>query len=314
MKTNMNRAVNWYTLALGAFFTIAVLGSYSGKEEKENKTEKETVPTNAIPQVIEPVDLDKTFDFAGENLPMQSFDVRERLDNELTLNTYRHGNTLLNMKKSYRYFPIIEAILREEGMPDDLKFIAVAESDLSNATSPAGAKGFWQFMTTTGRYYGLEINSEVDERYHLEKATRAACKYLQDYYKRFGSWSLAAAAYNMGGTRLSRELNAQKATTFYDLNLNQETMRYLFRLVAMKELMKDPRKFGFYLEASDGYPALNDYREVEVNTAIEDLSVFAEELQISYRDLKVFNPWLISTKLTNSSRKKYLIRIPNKKF
>lgn len=308
----MNRALHWYTLALGAFFTIAVLGSYSGKEEKENKPEAATVPTNAIPQVIEPVDLDRAFDFAGESLPMESFDVKERLDNELIVNTYRHGNTLLNMKKSYRYFPVIEAILKAQEMPDDLKFIAVAESDLSNATSPAGAKGFWQFMTSTGRYYGLEINSEVDERYHLEKATVAACKYLQDYYKRFGSWSLAAAAYNMGGTRLSRELKAQKANTFYDLNLNQETMRYLFRLVAMKELMKDPQKFGFYLDAADGYPELKDYREVEVSTTIEDLGVFAEEHQISYRDLKVFNPWLISTRLSNSSGKKYVVRIPNR--
>lgn len=311
----MNRAVNWYTLALGAFFTIAVLGSYSGKEEKETIEKNETtVQTNAIPQVIEPVDLDKPFDFAGEQLPMNHFDVRERLDNELTINTYRHGNTLLNIKKSYRYFPVIEAILAKHELPDDLKYIAVAESDLRNATSPAGAKGFWQFMTSTGRYYGLEINSEVDERYHLEKATEAACKYLKDYYKRFGSWSLAAAAYNMGGTRLSKELKLQKASTFYDLNLNQETMRYLFRLVAMKELMKDPRKFGFYLEPGDGYPELNDFREIEVNGAIEDLGAFAEEHQTSYREIKIFNPWLISSRLTNGARKKYLIRIPNSKF
>lgn len=307
----MNRAVNWYTLALGAFFTIAVLGSYSGKEEQEAVTTETTVRTDAIPQVIEPVDLDKSFDFAGEVLPMQSFDVRERLDNELTINTYRHGNTLLNLKKSYRYFPVIEAILQENGMPSDLKYIAVAESDLANATSPAGAKGFWQFMTSTGRYYGLEINSEVDERYHLEKATEAACKYLQDYYKRFGSWSLAAAAYNMGGTRLAKELKAQHAETFYDLNLNQETMRYLFRLVAMKELMKDPRKFGFYLEPSDGYVELNDFREVEVKGPIPNLGDFAVEHGISYRELKIFNPWLIASNLTNSARKTYRVRIPN---
>lgn len=311
----MNRAVKWYTLALGAFFTIAVLGSYAGEEEKEaNNKAETTVQTNAIPQVIEPVDLDKPFDFAGEPLPMKSFDVRERLDNELTINTYRHGNTLLNIKKSYRYFPVIEAILKEHGLPEDLKYIAVAESDLSNATSPAGAKGFWQFMSSTGRYYGLEINSEVDERYHLEKATEAACKYLKDYYERFGSWSLAAAAYNMGGTRLSKELKIQNATTFYDLNLNQETMRYLFRLVAMKELMKDPRKFGFYLEPSDGYPELNDYRAIEVNGAIENLGDFAAEHQTSYREIKIYNPWLISSKLTNSARKTYLIKIPNSKL
>lgn len=308
----MNNAVNWYTLALGAFFTVAVLGSYSNSGEKATTaiTNENNTGRTTIPQVIEPVDLDKPFDFAGEALPMHYFDVRERLDNELTINTYRHGNTLLNIKKSYRYFPVIERILAENNLPEDLKYVAVAESDLSNATSPAGAKGFWQFMSSTGRYYGLEINSEVDERYHLEKATEAACKYLKDYYKRFGSWSLAAAAYNMGGTRLSKELKAQNADTFYELNLNQETMRYLFRLVALKELLKDPRKFGFYVEQSDGYPELNHFREVVVDAPVGDLGSFCSEHQVSYRDLKIYNPWLISSKLTNSARKKYIIRIP----
>lgn len=309
----MSRAVNWYTLAMGAFFTVAVFASYSRQDDKDSETTQETAKTESIPQVIEPVDLDQPFDFAGELLPMDNPDVRERLDNELTLNTYRHGSTLLNLKKSYRYFPLIERILAEHNMPEDLKYVAVAESDLSNATSPAGAKGFWQFMTETGRYYGLEINSEVDERFHVEKATHAACKYLQDYYKRFGSWSLAAAAYNMGGTRLSKELKEQRATTFYDLNLNQETMRYLFRLVALKELMKEPRKFGFYLDKNDGYEEMNDYRELEINTSIANLGDFAQEQNISYRALKLFNPWLISTQLSNSSKKTYVLKIPNGK-
>lgn len=305
----MKKAINWYTLAMGAFFTVAILGSYSTQEEAKTETEAKSALTT-IPQVIEPVNLDKPFDFAGEALPMNSFDVKERLDRELTINTYRHGNTLLNIKKSYRYFPVIEAILAEQGLPEDLKYIAVAESDLSNATSPAGAKGFWQFMTNTGRYYGLEINKEVDERYHLEKATYAACEYLKDYYKRFGSWSLAAAGYNMGGTRLSRELESQRATSFYELNLNQETMRYLFRLVALKELMKNPRQFGFYMDAQDGYPQLKDFEEVEVKGTIENLGSFAEKHHVSYRDIKIYNPWLISSRLTNSSKKTYTIRIP----
>lgn len=308
----MKNAVNWYTLAVGAFFTVAVLGSYSRQNEAPEVT-TETTKTNAIPQVIEPVDLDKPFDFAGERLPMELPDVQERLDRELTINTYRHGNTLLNIKKSYRYFPVIEKILAEYGLPDDLKFVAVAESDLSNATSPAGAKGFWQFMSATGKHYGLEINSEVDERYHLEKATHAACKYLQDYHKRFGSWSLAAAAYNMGGTRLAKELTVQRAENYYDLNLNQETMRYLFRLVAMKELLKDPRKFGFYIdEAQDAYHSLNNYEEVEIDGPISSIADFAAEHGVSYRDIKFYNPWIIGSRLSNSSRKTYLIRIPKK--
>lgn len=309
----MKNAVNWYTLAMGAFFTVAVLGSYSRQEEAPKQPATTTADTNAIPQVIEPVDLDKPFDFAGERLPMELPDVQERLDRELTINTYRHGNTLLNIKKSYRYFPVIERILAEYGLPDDLKYIAVAESDLSNATSPAGAKGFWQFMSPTGRHYGLEINSEVDERYHLEKATHAACKYMQDYYKRFGSWSLAAAAYNMGGTRLAKELSLQKAENYFDLNLNQETMRYLFRLVAMKELLKDPRKFGFYLEEQDGYSSLNDYTEEEVSTSIPSIADYAAEHSLSYREIKYYNPWLMGSKLSNSSGKTYLIKIPKNK-
>ena len=305
----MSNAVKWYTLALAAFFTVAVLGSYSKKDEKINSPAP-IVKDNVIPQVIEAVDLNKPFSFAGEPLPMSRLDVRERLDQELTLNTYRHGNTMLNMKKSYRFFPVIERILAEHGLPDDLKYISVAESDLSNATSPAGAKGFWQFMSETGRYYGLEINKEVDERFHLEKATHAASKYLIDYQKRFGSWSLAAAAYNMGGTRLDRELKKQHANSFYDLNLNQETMRYFFRLVAMKELMKNPRQFGFYLEKNDVYPELKYFKEIEVNQSIDNLGAFAKEHGISYRDLKIYNPWLISSKLTNSAKKTYRIKIP----
>ena len=308
----MKNAANWYTLAMGAFFTIAVLGSYSRHDEAPQPAVV-TSDNHSIPQVIEPVDLNKPFDFAGERLPMELPDVQERLDQELILNTYRHGNTLLNIKKSYRYFPAIERILAEYGLPEDLKFIAVAESDLSNATSPAGAKGFWQFMSETGRYYGLEITSEVDQRYDLEKATHAACKYLKDYYKRFGSWSLAAAAYNMGGTRLARELSAQKAENYFDLNLNQETMRYLFRLVAIKELLKDPRRFGFYLEEKDGYTYLNDFTEVEVNSSISDIADFAAGHGLSYREVKYYNPWLIGTKLSNSSGKTYLIKIPNRK-
>jgi hypothetical protein len=310
----MKNALNWYTLAMGAFFTVAVLGSYSRHDEaSEQKEEAVTKMDNAIPQVIEPVDLDKPFDFAGERLPMDLPDVRERLDQELILNTYRHGNTLLNIKKSYRYFPVIERILAEYGLPEDLKYIAVAESDLSNATSPAGAKGFWQFMSATGRYYGLEISNEVDQRYDLEMATHAACKYLKDYYKRFGSWGLAAAAYNMGGTRLAKDLQEQKAETYFDLNLNQETMRYLFRLVAIKELLKDPRRFGFYLEENEGYTYLDDYTEVEVKTSINSIADFAADQGVSYRDIKYYNPWLISSRLSNSSGKTYVVKVPNKK-
>lgn len=242
---------------------------------------------------------------------MDNFDARERLDRELTENSYRHGKNMLNLKKARRYFPMIERILAENGVPDDFKYVAVAESDLSNAVSPAGARGFWQFMRPTAKDYGMEVSATVDERYNLEMATRAACKHILKLKKMMGSWTLAAAAYNVGQTRLKREVAAQRATTFYDLNLNKETSRYLFRLIAFKEIMKAPEDFGFNL-GTEGYLPLDDYAVVEVNKTIPNLGDFAQKYGTSYRMLKLYNPWLISTSLANKSGKQYFIKIPQK--
>lgn len=302
----MQKAVQYYILALASFLTIIFFASYySGTEEQPEKPVEDK-----LPQVIQSVSLDKPFDFADEALPMNNFDVRERLDRELLTNTYWHSTTLQHIKSTYKYFPIIEKILMQNDMPDDFKYLAVAESSLRNATSPAGAKGIWQFMKSTAEYYGLEINSEVDERYHIEKATEAACKYLRDYYKQFGNWTLSAAAYNMGGPRLKKEMEVQRANNFYDLNLNQETDRYIFRLVAIKEILKNPEKFGFYLEEGEGYKPLTDYKIVEVNSSIPNLGDFAQEHGTTYRMLKVYNPWMLDSKLTNRSGKTYEIKIP----
>ena len=256
------------------------------------------------------MDLDKNFEFCGESLPMDNFDVRERLDRELTVNTYWHSSTILSIKSTMRFFPTMERILKEEGVPTDLKYIAVAESALRNAVSPAGAKGIWQFMKGTGNEYGLEINSEIDERYHLEKSTRAAAKYLKSLRNRFGSWANAAAAYNMGGGNMNKHLREQQAESYFDLNLNEETSRYYFRLVAIKNILENPRAFGFYLDKEDYYKALDDYRVVEVDSSVENWGAFAAEQGISYRILKVYNPWLIDSKLTNRSGKTYEIRVP----
>lgn len=315
----MHKAIHIYTLGLASFLTIAVFASYGGLKEgtkEESSVEKNggTVENKNLPQIIKPVDLDQPFDFAGEAVPMDNFDVRERLDRELLVNTYWHSTTILNIKGAYKYFPIMEKILAEEGVPEDFKYIAVAESSLRNATSHAGAKGVWQFMEAIGRAHNLEINGEVDERYHIEKASKAAAEYIKDQYRRFGTWTLAAAAYNMGGTRLARDLQSQRADDYYDLNLNEETSRYVFRVIAIKEILKDPQQFGFYLDKADGYSPLEDYDLVEVNGAIENLGDFAAQHGISYRMLKVYNPWLISTKLTNRERKTYQIKIPRKKF
>ncbi|MEM1327779.1 MAG: lytic transglycosylase domain-containing protein [Bacteroidota bacterium] len=285
----------------------------TSKGEKALTPEKD-INRSVLPQMVKGVNMSKKYTYAGERIPTDNFDVRQRLDYELTTNAYRHGKTVINMKRASRYFPVIEPIFKAQGIPDDLKYIAVAESDLSNATSPAGAKGFWQFMPAVAKQYGLEVNSEVDERYHLEKATLAATKLLRDYHRRFDDWVLATAAYNGGIGRIGRSLKEQKGGTFYDLNLNQETSRYVFRVIAMKEIMNNPKNFGFYLDEDDLYPALGNYYHIDVNTTIEDLAAFARNNGASYRTLKAYNPWLRTTKLTNAKRKTYQIRIPYQKF
>lgn len=265
---------------------------------------------DGLPQRVRPVDLTGPFTFAGEELPVENFDVRERLDQELLRNAYFHRNTILLLKRRARFFPTIERILAEEGVPDDLKYLAVAESGLSNATSVAGAKGVWQFMTPTGKAFGLEINGEVDERYHLEKATRAACKYLKDYYRQFQDWRWVAAAYNMGGPNVKKWRDRQRADSVFDLDINSETMAYLFRIVALKTILKDPAAFGYEIDDADNYPPLDRFKTVEVARSIANLGDFAEEHGTSYRMLKVYNPWLVSGSLTVSKGNSYEVRIP----
>ncbi|MEM9822718.1 MAG: lytic transglycosylase domain-containing protein [Bacteroidota bacterium] len=305
----MLRSFSVYGLTLVAFFSFALFSASTEKEDSET-TQKERMDAKNLPQVIRSINLNRSFSFAEEEVPIATnFDARERLDRELSRNAYYHSNTLLNIKRTSRYFPVIEKILAKNGVPEDFKYLAVAESDLTNATSPAGAKGIWQFMKPAARAYGLEINREVDERYHLEKATAAACKYLKNDKERFGSWTLAAAAYNMGGTRLRKELKAQRASSYYDLNLNTETMRYVFRIIALKQIINEPNEFGFYLEEGDRYQPL-DFVNIKVDHSIANLGDFAQKNGISYRMLKVFNPWLIASSLTNKSGKTYYIKVP----
>lgn len=268
------------------------------------------VKSNQLPQIVRAVDLTGPFNFAGEDVPMSDFDVKERLDHELLRNAYFHRNTLLLLKRRARFFPTIERILAEEGVPQDLKYLAVAESGLNNAVSSAGAKGVWQFMSPTGKSYGLEINAEVDERFHLEKATRAACKYLKDYYKEFGDWRWVAAAYNMGGPNVRKWRGRQNADTVFDLDINKETMAYLFRIVALKTIMEDPESFGYFITADDMYPSLDNYRTITVSKSIADVGAFAEQHGTTYRKLKVYNPWMVAGNLPISTGNSYDIRIP----
>ncbi len=247
--------------------------------------------------------------FCGEEVPLELLDVRERLDRELLVNTYWQSNMLLLIKRSYRFFPLIEKILKEEDVPQDFKYLAVIESGLENVRSPKGAKGIWQIMSGTAREYGLEVNKNVDERYNLELSTRAACKYLKKAKDKFGSWTLAAAAYNRGITGISRNLSRQKVENYYDLLLGRETSRYIFRILAVKEIMENANNYGFIFQENDLYKPY-EIRKIELDTAISNITDFSKEMGINYKTMKLHNPWLLENHLNNKSRKKYIFKIP----
>lgn len=244
-----------------------------------------------------------------EPVPMESFGVREALDHELVVNTYRHSSTILYLKRAARWFPVIEPILIEEGVPVDFKYLAVVESGLSQAVSPAGASGFWQFMKKTAPEFGLEVSSTVDERYHVEKATHAACAYLKEAHGKFGSWVLAAASYNMGQSGVSSALEAQRVSTYWDLHLNAETARYVYRLLALREVMERPEVYGFHLSSSDVYAPIEG-TEVEIVESVTDLAAFALEHGTTLRELKAVNPWLRADRVDVAAGTSYRIQIP----
>lgn len=286
------------SLLAGLFFV-----SFKGNEKGSGNYSPE--------QVVRSINLDKDFSFCGEKFPMDNFDVRQRLDAELLRNVYHHSQTILAIKRANAIFPVIEPILKEEGVPNDLKYLAVAESVLSNAVSPAGASGVWQFMKSAAGEYNLEVNGEVDERYHLEKATRAACKYLRQQKEKLGSWVLAAAAYNGGPGRIAQEKAKQRANSFFDMNLAaDETMRYPFRIVAIKEVMENPEDYEYAIEKDHLYEPVKAYRTVQVSGPVESWGDFAAKNATSYRMLKLYNPWLVDGKLTNKTGKTYEIRLP----
>ena len=272
---------------------------YATSTETKNKITKEGTP-QYFPTSI---------DFAGEQAPLQITDVRERLDRELLINANLDATTLLILKRANRAFPVIEPILAKYNVPDDFKYLAVIESALVNAVSPAGARGVWQFMPQTAKENGMEVNESVDERYHLEKSTEAACKYLLDAKAKFGSWTSAAASYNGGMTGVNKQIEMQKVSSYYDLLLNDETSRYVFRILALKEIMKAPAKYGFAVNTEQLYVNLPT-KKLEIDSSINDLARFAKSQGINYKILKIHNPWLRDKKLVNLSRKKYEIQIP----
>lgn len=286
--------------------TLLSITFFNALHMSDVSPEKNTSETYSIKALKIPSDLT----FAGEKVPTELYDIKERMDRELLVNTYWQSNGLLLIKKAHKYFPLIEPMLKKYGIPDDFKYLAVAESGLENNSSPAGAAGFWQFLKSSAKEYGLEVNQNVDERYNLEKATRIAAEYLKKSKERFGTWTLAAAAYNAGNARIARNLKRQQVDNYYDLLLNNETARYVFRIVALKEVLSYPKKYGFEFDEEDLYKLPNT-QIVEVDTVITNIASFAKTFNTNYKELKLHNAWLRENKLNNKSRKLYQIKIPN---
>lgn len=275
------------------------------KENQELRAE------NHYSNVLAPPPLPYSITFAGENVPLDNLMVRESLDRELTAICFQHGTTLMCLKRSGRWFPLIEKILKEEGLPEDFKYLCIAESSLQNAISPAKAVGFWQFLEGTARSYGLEVTDEVDERYDVEKATRAACKYLKAGKQSLGSWSLAAAGYNMGTGGVSKNMKLQSVDNYWDMYLNQETARYVFRIIAYKAIFENPHIYGVRISPEEKQKPV-ELEEVKITQSIANLYDFCKEHKITYKELKTWNPWLRSSKLTVKDGKSYSIKIPKK--
>lgn len=299
-------------LGLAALF-IGLVGllSFVDRQDHPTKPKAETEKTRSFEEDygIHSVDFPERLEFAGESFPMDDPQTQELFDRELLVNTYWQSQTVLFIKRAHRYFPVIEPILAKHGIPNDFKYLPLIESGFMPVVSPAGAVGFWQIMKGTGRDYGLEINDDVDERYHLEKATAVACQYLKEAYAEFGSWTLAAASYNMGMSGLKNQMERQRESDFFGLTLNPETARYLYRLLAVKSILSDPEAYGFHVPVEDRYPTVA-VQTVKVDTTIQHVADFNKKYGITYRTLKYHNPWLRTEKLPNANGKVYEIKVP----
>ena len=286
---------------IGATLPILIGSSHVDEQHSAKSEVPYCVTSPTVPEQV-------TFD--GETIDLRRYDRRERMDREMMAFTYMHSTTMLLIKRANRYFPIIEPILKANGIPDDFKYLMVIESNLNNiARSPAGAAGLWQFMPATGREFGLEVNENVDERYHIEKATVAACKYFKQAYAKYGDWMAVSAAYNAGQGRISSQLDKQLASHAMDLWLVEETSRYMFRILAAKEIFNNPQRYGFLLKREHLYPPI-PYKKVTVSTSINDLNDYAKSQGITYAQLRDANPWLRDTSLRNKTGKTYTLYIP----
>lgn len=292
--------------------TIAIVGQIFIFATKKDNTKEDNRPPVAqyLDNNIYSPTLPDSISFAGEPVPLDTYYVREGLDREMISFTFSHTNTMLYFKRANRVFPIIEPILKKYGIPDDFKYLCVIESGLTNATSPAKAQGYWQFMKATAQTYGLEVNDEIDMRNNLEVATEAACRFLKTLYNHLGSWTAAAAAYNCGEGGLTKNMSKQSIKSYYDTRLNAETSRYVYRIIAMKQVMQHPQEYGFFIRHCDLYPTIPT-RTTTLSGQNVDLYNFARQNGVSYKVFRDLNPWITTDKLTNKGNKTYTIKLPS---
>ena len=313
MKTkNLLLAIGAAIILIGvtAAITFGIAQSTETKDDSfYDGLNPDVLSYDYLDQNIHDIELPKTLDFCGEAVPLDRFYVRESLEREIIVNSYRHSNTILLLKRTTRWFPVIDPILKKNNLPEDFKYLAMIESDLTNVVSPSKAVGFWQFLEGTGKQYGLEIYKEVDMRYNQELETQIACDFLKDLYAKFGSWTLSAAAYNCGGGKVSRSIEEQHVSSYYDLLLPAETERYIYRILAFKLITQNPEKYGFHISDEGWYQPL-EYKTITVTETIEDLAQFAIDKGTNLKMLKYYNPWLRSNKLTISEGNSYQIKLP----
>jgi hypothetical protein len=300
------KSTNSFVSFLAALSFFFLLFSYPTKKISEDKLhQKQFNEKYNIFAISKPANMN----FCGEKVDLKSEDIWERMDKELLKNIYWQSNTMLYLKRANKFFPIIEPILKANNIPDDFKYLAVIESGLEDVISPSGAAGFWQILKSTAKEYGLEVNPAIDERYNLEKSTKVACEYLREAFEKFGSWTMAAASYNKGQNGISRLIEKQGTNNYYNLHLNSETSRYVFRIIAVKEILENPKQYGFIYREKDLY-VMPKYKTIEIDATISDLADFATANGTNYKLLKQLNPWLRNTSLPDKSRRKYILKIP----
>ncbi len=306
----MNKRKTTIAIAILSILLVASVGITLCLAFTDHPLKVKPIPNYYSNKLTSPY-LPESMTFAGEKVPLDVYWVHEALDREMVINTYQHSKTLRIFKLSTRIFPVVEKILKEEGVPEDFKYLCVAESGLENVVSPASAAGYWQFMPATAKVYGLTVTNDIDERNHLEKATRAACKHLKKCKNQFGSWTLAAAAYNRGEGGLQAAITSQSCNNYWDLWLNAETSRYVFRILSFKLLFENPQLYGVELCPAQMYHPIPT-KELTVTASIADLPKFAQEHNITYKELRDLNPWIRNSKLVVPSGKSYTLLLPEK--